>query len=130
MEGMFNIFTVYSLICVFLPCLLYQLVLVYQGRKSGKHCQAVSLIWTCIFLVYVWMVYEVTGIGLLADVLRTDIPLFSGRINLKPFAEAGIGYVLNVIMCMPPWISTSFYLERVQKCGKNGVHRSNVFYAY
>lgn len=101
MEGMFNIFTVYSLICVFLPCLLYQLVLVYQGRKSGKHCQAVSLIWTCIFLVYVWMVYEVTGIGLLADVLRTDIPLFSGRINLKPFAEAGIGYVLNVIMCMP-----------------------------
>ena len=26
MEGMFNIFTVYSLICVFLPCLLYQLV--------------------------------------------------------------------------------------------------------
>ena len=43
MEGMFNIFTVYSLICVFLPCLLYQLVLVYQGRKSGKHCQAVSV---------------------------------------------------------------------------------------
>lgn len=101
MEGMFNIFTAYSLASVFLPCLLYQLVLVYQGRKSGKHCQAVSLIWTGIFLVYVWMVYEVTGIGLLADVLRTDTPLLSGGINLKPFAEVGIGYVLNIVMCMP-----------------------------
>lgn len=118
MEGMFNIFTVYSLICVFLPCLLYQLVLVYQGRKSGKHCQAVSLIWTCIFLVYVWMVYEVTGIGLLADVLRTDIPLFSGRINLKPFAEAGIGYVLNVIMCMPLGFLLPFIWKECRSLGK------------
>lgn len=101
MEGMFNIFTAYSLASVFLPCLLYQFVLVYQGRKSGKHCQAVSFLWIYIFLFYVWMVYEVTGIGLLADVLRTDTPLLSGEINLKPFAEVGMGYVLNVIMCMP-----------------------------
>lgn len=36
MEGMFNIFTVYSLICVFLPCLLYQLVLVYQGGEEWE----------------------------------------------------------------------------------------------
>lgn len=53
------------------------------------------------FLVYVWMVLDVTGIGLLADVLRTDIPLISGGVNLKPFSDIGIGYVLNIIMCMP-----------------------------
>ena len=42
MEGMFNIFTVYSLICVFLPCLLYQLVLVYGGHGAiGGRGQAV-----------------------------------------------------------------------------------------
>lgn len=118
MEGMFNIFTVYSLICVFLPCLLYQLVLVYQGRKSGKHCQAVSLIWTYIFLVYVWMVYEVTGIGLLADVLRTDTPLLSGGINLKPFAEVGIGYVLNIVMCMPLGFLLPFIWKECRSVGK------------
>lgn len=118
MEGMFNIFTAYSLASVFLPCLLYQLVLVYQGRKSGKHCQAVSLIWTGIFLVYVWMVYEVTGIGLLADVLRTDTPLLSGAINLKPFAEVGIGYVLNIVMCMPLGFLLPFIWKECRSVGK------------
>lgn len=118
MEGMFNIFTAYSLASVFLPCLLYQLVLVYQGRKSGKHCQAVSLIWTGIFLVYVWMVYEVTGIGLLADVLRTDTPLLSGGINLKPFAEVGIGYVLNIVMCMPLGFLLPFIWKECRSVGK------------
>lgn len=118
MEGMFNIFTVYSLICVFLPCLLYQFVLVYQGRKSGKHCQAVSFIWIYIFLVYVWMVYEVTGIGLLADVLRTDTPLLSGGINLKPFAEVGIGYVLNIVMCMPLGFLLPFIWKECRSVGK------------
>ena len=118
MEGMFNIFTAYSLASVFLPCLLYQLVLVYQGRKSGKHCQAVSLIWTGIFLVYVWMVYEVTGIGLLADVLRTDTPLLSGGINLKPFAEVGIGYVSNIVMCMPLGFLLPFIWKECRSVGK------------
>ena len=118
MEGMFNIFTAYSLASVFLPCLLYQLVLVYQGRKSGKHCQAVSLIWTGMFLVYVWMVYEVTGIGLLADVLRTDTPLLSGGINLKPFAEVGIGYVLNIVMCMPLGFLLPFIWKECRSVGK------------
>ena len=101
MEGMFNIFTAYSLASVFLPCLLYQLVLVYQGRKSGKHCQAVSLIWTGIFLVYVWMVYEVTGIGLLADVLRTDTPLLSGGINSEPWLVILFGkYLRKFLVCI------------------------------
>ena len=33
MEGMFNIFTVYSLICVFLPCLLYRRI---RGGRVGN----------------------------------------------------------------------------------------------
>lgn len=101
MEEIFNIFTVYSLVSLLLPCLIYQLVLQYQGRKAGKRCRAVHVIWTYIFLIYVWMVFEVTGVGLLADVLRTDKALISGGLNLIPFRDLGIGYVLNIIMCMP-----------------------------
>lgn len=101
MEGVVNIFTLYSLASVFLPCLLYQFWLIYKGRKTGKRCRAVYFIWIYIFLVYVWMVYEVTGIGLLADILRTDTPLISGNINLVPFSDLGMGYVLNIAMCIP-----------------------------
>lgn len=101
MAAVFNIFTVYSLVSLLLPCLIYQLVLIYQGKKTGKGYRAVTVIWTYIFLIYVWMVFEVTGIGLLADVLRTDKALISGGLNLVPFQDLGIGYVLNIIMCMP-----------------------------
>lgn len=118
MGTIFNIFTLYSLAGVFLPCLFYQFVLVYRGRREGKHCQAVYFIWIYIFLVYVWMVLEVTGIGLLADVLRTDIPLISGGINLKPFSEVGIGYVLNIIMCMPLGFLLPLIWKEYRNAGK------------
>lgn len=118
MGVMFNIFTLYSLASVFLPCLLYQFVLVYRGRKEGKHCQAVYFIWIYIFLVYVWLVSEVTGIGLLADVLRTDIPLISGGVNFKPFSEVGIGYLLNIIMCMPLGFLLPFIWKECRNVGK------------
>lgn len=101
MGRIFNVFSLYSLACVFLPCLFYQLLVVCRGRKTGKQCRAVYFIWMYIFLAYVWMVFDVTGIGLLADVLRTDIPLISGGVNLVPFSDTGIGYILNIIMCMP-----------------------------
>lgn len=113
-----NIFSLYSLACVFLPCILYQLFLVCKGRKNGKKCKKEYFIWLCIFLFYIWMVFQVTGVGLLADVLRTDKKLFTGGVNLVPFASFGMGYILNIIMCMPLGFLLPFIWKECRSLGR------------
>ncbi len=94
-------FIVYSLGCTFLPCFMYQLILLYEGRKKGKQFRAVYFIWIYIFLFYIWMVFRVTGVGVLGDVIVRRQLALEGNMNLKPFDAVGIGYVLNIVMCMP-----------------------------
>lgn len=94
-------FVAYSLGCTFLPCLLYQLILLHEGRRRGKQFRAVYFIWIYIFLLYIWMVFRVTGVGVLGDILIRKGVLQDGSVNLKPFDVVGIGYVLNIVMCMP-----------------------------
>lgn len=95
------IHVVYALACVVIPCLIYQLVNIklQPGKQSylAKH-----LFWVYVFLLYLFMVFEVTGIGsiweigLYGDIIRLE------EINLIPFSsEGGLTYVLNVIMFMP-----------------------------
>ena len=55
------------------------------------------------FLVYLWAVFKVTGIGLLADIIRPGI---RGGVNLRPFADLGIGFWLNIVMFLPLGIVT------------------------
>ena len=82
---MLNVFTLYSLASMLLPCMVYQLILVVKARRNGQRCQAVHVIWIYIFLIYIWMVFQVTGIGLLGDILRTDTDLILGGVNFVPF---------------------------------------------
>lgn len=94
-------FTIYSMACVFLPCLVYQLILTVKKHKAGKKSKASHCVWVYIFLLYVWMVFQVTGVGTIGDILRKETELMPGGVNLRPFDSIGIGYVMNIIMCVP-----------------------------
>lgn len=115
---MLNVFTLYSLASMLLPCMVYWLILVVKARRNGQRCQAVHVIWIYIFLIYIWMVFQVTGIGLLGDILRTDTDLILGGVNFVPFDSIGIGYILNVVMCMPLGFLLPLIWEDCRKLGK------------
>lgn len=118
MNWLFNIFAIYSLVCAFFPCLVYQFVFGVRDYKIGRKRPAAYFIWVYIFLFYLWMVFQVTGIGLLGDVLRKDNGLFVGAINFIPFDSLGIGFVLNIVMCMPLGFLLPFIWKECRKCGK------------
>ena len=115
---MLNVITLYSLASMLLPCMVYQFILVAKARRNAQRCQAVHVIWIYIFLIYIWMVFEVTGIGHLGDILRTDTDLILGGVNFVPFDSIGIGYILNVVMCMPLGFLLPLIWEDCRKLGK------------
>lgn len=51
-------------------------------------------------LIYLWAVFKVTGIGLLADIVRPG-NVVKGAFNWNPLKGLDIGFVLNVIMFLP-----------------------------
>ena len=115
---MTGIFGLYSLASIILPCLVYHIILISKAHRAGQRCEAVHFIWVYIFLIYIWMVFEVTGIGLLGDILRTDTNLFLGGRNFIPFDSIGIGYLLNIIMFMPLGFLLPFIWQDCRKLGK------------
>ncbi len=94
-----NLLTFYSMVCALLPALVYMIVC---RRRKGK----VSYIWAMVFNLYVWLVYNVTGIGTLGDLINRpegsiQKSVFQGTINLIPFAGVNISFLLNICMCIP-----------------------------
>lgn len=60
------------------------------------------LIKVCIFLLYIYLVLSVAGIGSIWDLGRYDTLIRLEEINLLPFQSEGIlTYFLNIIMFMP-----------------------------
>lgn len=103
-----SIFRCYSLACTMIPCLLLQMFLVVRKKdRNGKEL-TVHLSLVYVFLFYIWMVLEVTGIGLLAEVLRGDTEIVASGVNFIPFDSGVRGYVLNIIMLMPFGFLTAF----------------------
>lgn len=104
MSRFMDIFSLYELACALLPCLVYQLFFVVRSKKTGRKVSGVYLAWVWIFLVYIWMVLDVTGIGTLEDIWRYigygESP-FVGGYNFVPFDSIGIGFILNIVMFMP-----------------------------
>ena len=99
-DGVCNI---YLLITVLLPCLIYQGVMKIKAKSNMKKMPAKYYVGVYAFLVYLWAVFKVTGIGLLADIIRPGI---RGGVNLRPFADLGIGFWLNIVMFLPLGIVT------------------------
>lgn len=92
--------TIYSFLCAFLPCFVYLLI---KNRKEKKF----YVFFIILFIIYLWMVYSVTGAGGLTDIIYAPIggtndSLIKANINLEPFREGvNTTFLLNIVMCIP-----------------------------
>lgn len=93
------LFPLYRFGCIFLPCLIYQW---FSLRKKQEQIFISSMLWRYIFLFYLYLVIDVTGVGTLEDIFSYPELIRPGEINLIPF-QSGVGLlnILNIIMFAP-----------------------------
>ena len=93
--------TIYALLCIIVPCSLYQLIICKRQNKKQEN-KTIHFVWVYIFLLYIYLTFSVTGIGSIWDIGHYDTIIRLEEINLLPFQSEGImTYVLNIIMFLP-----------------------------
>lgn len=89
---------IYPMFCVFLPCFIYEIFLFRKGREISK----VHLVWTFIFVLYLYLCIDMAGIGTVWQIGTHKTIIRMDEINWNPFSSDGVlTYLLNVIMFMP-----------------------------
>lgn len=113
---------IYPLLCVIIPCLIYQIIAVKSEDLKEKAYLIPHLIWVYIFLIYIYLAFSVAGIGSVWDIGQYGEIIRIEEINLIPFNSEGIRtYILNIIMFMP----LGFLLPLIWEKFRNAV---KVFY--
>ena len=93
------IFVLYPLFCILLPCMLYVLI---QTKGFHQRTNFIHMIWVFIFLYYVYLVLETTGIGTIWKIGLYPGMKLQEEINLIPFRDGiSLSMILNVVMFMP-----------------------------
>lgn len=93
------IITLYPFLCMFLPCLFYMIIC---SRKPEIHLNKSHFLWCCIFLCYLSLVLNTTGIGTIWDIGKYDSIMHIDKINFIPLQYGiDISQILNIIMFMP-----------------------------
>ncbi|MDU1538646.1 MAG: VanZ family protein [Paeniclostridium sordellii] len=93
---------IYPLLCVIIPCLIYQIIAVKSEDLKEKAYLIPHLIWVYIFLIYIYLAFSVAGIGSVWDIGQYGGIIRIEEINLIPFNSEGIRtYILNIIMFIP-----------------------------
>lgn len=93
------IFVLYRLFCILLPCMLYVLI---QTKGFHRRTNFIHMIWVFIFLYYVYLVLETTGIGTIWEIGLYPGMKLQEEINLIPFRDGiSLSMILNVVMFMP-----------------------------
>ena len=91
--------TIYALLCIIVPCSLYQLIICKRQNKKQEN-KAIHFVWVYIFLLYIYLTFSVAGIGSIWDIGHYDTIIRLEEINLLPFQSEGImTYVLNIELC-------------------------------
>ena len=84
-----------------IPVVLYQVVALFNKKKSTS----THYLWTYVIMFYIWLVFSITGIGSLWDIISKGglIATFKqANISLIPFQSDGLfTYCMNIIMLMP-----------------------------
>ena len=93
------IFVLYPLFCILLPCMLYVLI---QTKGFHRRTNFIHMIWVFIFLYYVYLVLETTGIGTIWEIGLYPGMKLQEEINLIPFRDGiSLSMILHVVMFMP-----------------------------
>lgn len=114
--------TLYAFLCTIILCLLFQIfVLRKAARLDGIRLSASHFIWVYILLLYLTLVYMVTGTGSIWDLIYYNGTFYLDEIYLIPFetfeASAALSnilsYLMNIVMTIPlgfllPLIWTEF----------------------
>ena len=113
------IFVLYPLFCILLPCMLYVLI---QTKGFHQRTNFIHMIWVFIFLYYVYLVLETTGIGTIWEIglypgmkLQEEISLYilvfvkCRRSFHKSFEQrmwaVRSGFQLRMCLCShKPWV--------------------------
>ncbi len=94
------LYTIYAILCIVLPCVVYQLITIRQ--KDDKEKLLSHLILVYIFLIYIHLVFSVTGFGSVWDIGQYNTVIRLEEINLGLFQSEGIMvYALNILMLVP-----------------------------
>ncbi|MGM0213233.1 VanZ family protein [Enterococcus sp. AZ109] len=87
--------------CVFLPCLIYQWYFLRRDLKR-ETVPLSNMIWRFLFIFYLYLVIDTTGVGTLWDALSYPEIIRPEEINLVPFADGSLTLgLLNAFMFMP-----------------------------
>lgn len=93
------LFFLYQIFCIFLPCLIYQWIYL---RKNTDTIPLASIVWRYIFIFYLYLIINTTGVGTLWDIFSYPEIIRADEINLIPFhASSLITNSLNAFMFMP-----------------------------
>lgn len=93
--------TLYPVLCILVPCIVYQIILVLKAYRFKKKIPIRHFVWTYIFIFYIYMVLSVTGIGSIWDIGKYDSIIRMNEINLTLFQSDRFNYVANIIMFIP-----------------------------
>ncbi|MCL2110391.1 VanZ family protein [Microgenomates group bacterium] len=94
--------TLYAFGCATCLCLIFQVVFLRKTKPSIRH-----FLWVYIFLFYLMMVYQVTGMGTVWIIGRYPELIRQGEISLIPFRDyhsvmaSRMPYILNIFMTIP-----------------------------
>lgn len=92
---------IYPILCVFVPCVIYQMFLYRKGVKYEKIMKG-NLAWRYILILYIYMVMDVVGMGSIWEIGKYGSIIRMDEIKLIPFQSEGfLTYILNIIMLMP-----------------------------
>lgn len=92
----------YVLLWTMIPCAIFQIFMSLYQKKRGEVISAKHIILVYIFVLYITLVYSVTGIPSISEITRYEFVSLANEINLQPFASGGLfTYITNIIMFMP-----------------------------
>jgi len=91
----------YPMVCIFAPCIAYQLILYKKSSKIEKVRKG-NLAWRYVLILYIFLVLDIVGIGTMWEIGKYDSVIRLDEIHLLPFQSEGLfTYVTNVILFMP-----------------------------
>ncbi len=113
--------TIIPIILILGPAMAYQLV----QRLCGRRTTAFHCIWTYMMMLYIRIVFYLTGTGTVWDIMDKGglaSALGEARINLMPFQSEGLfTYCANVILFMPLGFLLPYIWKNYRNVGKTAL---------